>query len=429
MYVALKDLKGYTIQATDGSIGKVDEFLFDDEMWTVRYLVVNTGDWLTSRLVLISPTAITGIDRAAKTLSVALTRSQVEASPDISTDRPISRQAETVFLRYYDYPLYWRSSWIYDTYLPANDLANLSGAGTVTTSNETTGKASGDVAQDQSHLRSSREVAGYRIMSHEGEIGHVSNFIIDDSTWSIRYLAIETGRWWSGKTVLLPPQWASAIHLTDRTVTVNVPLELIKDGPTYDQSSILNYSYEARLFFHYRRSINMFTTREQFSKSLIDITTGKKVGAIYDLILDDQITKITGVILMPAGLIRRTYMGIDRASVTVMGVDVWLSTDMANAVPVEQLEKVGTSQRASEIFGREIQTEGGTKVGTVGDIILNEQGDVLGFEMKNVFVQGPIAERKTIAREAITAIGSKENPMTTVLEKAEMLSPGTLPEV
>ena len=100
-------LKGLEIRATDGEIGTVDEFYFEDETWAIRYLVVQTGGWLGGRPVLISPFSIVRADWQAKRLHVALTKKQVENSPDILAHQPVSRQHEAAFNQYYGYPYYW----------------------------------------------------------------------------------------------------------------------------------------------------------------------------------------------------------------------------------------------------------------------------------------------------------------------------------
>ena len=100
-------LKGLVIQATDGELGTVDQFYFDDETWAIRYLTVETGGWLGGRQVLISPFSILHTDWPAKRLDVALTKKQVENSPDINTHQPVSRQHEAEYNRYYGYPYYW----------------------------------------------------------------------------------------------------------------------------------------------------------------------------------------------------------------------------------------------------------------------------------------------------------------------------------
>ena len=74
-------LKDFTIRATDGEIGTLEQFYFDDETWAIRYLVVNTGGWLSGRLVLVSPIALRQAEWQSKRLDVALTKKQIENSP------------------------------------------------------------------------------------------------------------------------------------------------------------------------------------------------------------------------------------------------------------------------------------------------------------------------------------------------------------
>ena len=106
-------LKGLTIQATDGELGTVDEFYFDDETWAIRYLTVVTGGWLGGRSVLISPMSVLHTDWPAKRLDVALTKKQVENSPGIDTHVPISRQHEAEYNLYYGYPYYWGGAFLW----------------------------------------------------------------------------------------------------------------------------------------------------------------------------------------------------------------------------------------------------------------------------------------------------------------------------
>jgi hypothetical protein len=107
MLHSMKDLEGYTIGATDGVIGHVKDFYFDDEAWVIRYLVVETGAWLSSRRVLISPIAINEPNWSEKSFPAAITQEQVKNSPNIDTDKPVSRQHEIAYSGYYGYPYYW----------------------------------------------------------------------------------------------------------------------------------------------------------------------------------------------------------------------------------------------------------------------------------------------------------------------------------
>ena len=125
MQKSTKDLKGNTIVATDGDIGKVDDFYFDDKSWTIRYLVADTGNWLLGRKVLISPIALGKADLSRERLNVTLTKKQVEESPSIDTDKPVSRQHEAYYHDYYGYPYYWSGPYLWGPmYYPGLPVAD-----------------------------------------------------------------------------------------------------------------------------------------------------------------------------------------------------------------------------------------------------------------------------------------------------------------
>ncbi len=191
-------LKGYAIEASDGKIGTVSDFLFDDITWKVRWLVVDTGAWLTGRNVLIHPSAIGQANYRQRELSVKLTKAQVEGSPDLLQDRPVSRQMEQNLHAYYGCDPDWGSSY-FDMGGMISPLAPSRHLGAVSPHENTDivlGLNDGDP-----HLRSTATVTGYHIHASDGQIGHVENFLIDDATWSIRYLIVDTRNWWPGKHV------------------------------------------------------------------------------------------------------------------------------------------------------------------------------------------------------------------------------------
>jgi hypothetical protein len=243
-----KDLHGFTIRATDGEIGTVDQFYFDDETWAIRYLTVETGGWLGGRIVLISPISVSGPpDWQSKRLDVSLTKKQVENSPDVDTRQPVSRQHEIEYLGYYDYPFYWGGSnlWGPEPY-PAGlavGIAPLPKAVTARAGRES----------DDSHLRNAQEVTGYYIDAPDGEIGHLDGFVIDDETWAIRYIEVATRNWWPGKKVLVSPAWIKVVSWEDSKVYVGLSREAIKDAPEYVASLPITRQYEASLYTHYGR--------------------------------------------------------------------------------------------------------------------------------------------------------------------------------
>ncbi len=232
------NLKGMVIRATDGEVGTVDQFYFDDETWAIRYLTVITGGWLGGTEVLISPVSVTSTDWQGKCLDVSLTMHQVEQSPKIDTHRPVSRQDEAAYLKYYGYPYYWG-------FYSAGQIesAELVGSEIVA---ERVRRASTD-----SHLRSTEAVTGYSIDAADGEIGHVDGFVIDDETWAIRYMEVATRNWWPGKKVLVSPAWIRRVSWTDSTVYVGLSRDAIQTGPEYDSSAPITREYEDRLHAHY----------------------------------------------------------------------------------------------------------------------------------------------------------------------------------
>ena len=239
-----KDLKGYALGATDGDIGKLDDFYFDDESWTIRYLVAETGNWLLNRKVLISPFALGKVDSSRERLNVTLTKKQVKESPSIDTDKPVSRQHEASYHDYYRYPYYWGGPYLWGpmTY------PQLSGAAQRRFEEE---RAEREKANDF-HLRSANKVTGYHIEATDGDIGHVEDFIIDGETWEIRYMVVDTQNCWAGKKVVVAPQWIGRVSWNDSKVYVDLSRDTIKNGPEYHPDA-LNRKYEETLYDYYKR--------------------------------------------------------------------------------------------------------------------------------------------------------------------------------
>jgi len=241
------DLRGFTVGATDGDIGAVEEFYFDDTSFTVRHLIVDTGGWLGGRKVLISPMALRDIDWDGKRINAALTKAQVEASPAIDTERPVSRQHEIEYYGHFGYPYYWGGPYLWGDYaypfLPAGRVPDP----------EPERPWDGAGKGDDPHLRSSAAVTGYHIAATDGEIGHVEDFLVDDATWAIRYMIVDTRNWWPGTQVLVSPRWIERVDWRDSMVSVGLTRAQIKESPEYDPSGAVARDYETRLHDHYAR--------------------------------------------------------------------------------------------------------------------------------------------------------------------------------
>lgn len=236
------DLKGLAIQGTDGEVGTAREFYFDDDSWAIRYLIVETGGWLGGKQVLISPRSISDIDWQNRRVDVALTKSQVEHSPNIDTKLPVSRQHEANYLKYYGYPYYWGGPYLWGPdYYPS---------GLIVRPEEPQHSMLLSNAAD-SHLRSIDTVVSYHIEAIDGGIGSVNGFIFDDESWAIRYIEAVTHNWWPGKDVLFSPAWIKRISWSESKVYVGLTREAIKSGPEYIESRNITREYENEIYLHY----------------------------------------------------------------------------------------------------------------------------------------------------------------------------------
>jgi len=243
MLIKAKTLKGYKLDSKNGEIGKVKEFYFDDKHWTVRYLVADTGNWLTGRQVLISPLALIIANKEEENIGVNLTKKQIEDSPSLNSDKPVSKQFEADLHGYYGWPVYWSGLEMWGNYpYIEHDSSEWKAANQ--------NKKTWDP-----NLRSSNFITDQKIHAFDGELGHVDDFIIDDVTWAIRYLIIDTSNWWAGKKVLISPHWIDHISWEDFKVFVNLSRESIMQSPEYSEEELLTRDYETQLHRHYNRNV------------------------------------------------------------------------------------------------------------------------------------------------------------------------------
>lgn len=247
MLRSLKDIEGYQVSASDGELGKVSDFLLDDERWVIRYLVVQTTDhfFQDGSQVLISPIFFRQAEWSTHRFHLALTSEKVKNSPSIDMHKPVSRQHEQDYYRYYGYPNYWEYTgfWGMSTY-PRGLVPGMWREGMA----ERSQKPSAD-----GHLRSDKEIRGYHIQGTDEAIGHVQDCIVDDETWRIRFLVVDTSNWWMGKSVLIAPHWARNISWEQRKVFVDLSRQKIRDSPGWNPETAVNREYETRLYDYYGR--------------------------------------------------------------------------------------------------------------------------------------------------------------------------------
>jgi hypothetical protein len=256
----LKDIEGFAIGTTDGSIGEVRDFYFDDEAWVVRYFVVETGTWHSGRRVLVSPMSIGQPNWLEKLLPAAITKDQVRNGPDIDTDKPVSRQHEMGYSGYYGYPNYWGGGglWgagVYPDVLQAgyriNDPTHGNQPIRSLLKQPARDHASETRRQNDLHLRSVNEVMRYYVHAVDGDIGHVEGILVEEKTWAIRYMVVNTSNWWLGHQVIIAPEWIDHMVWEDSKVIVALTRQAVKDAPPYDSKELLRREQEKALHAHY----------------------------------------------------------------------------------------------------------------------------------------------------------------------------------
>jgi hypothetical protein len=228
MLRSIKQLYGDKLGASDGDIGHVKDFYFDDQNWAIRYLVADTGTWLPGRQVLISPYSLGRLAQAEKILRVNLTRKQIENSPSIESHKPVSRQYEEEYYRYYGWPYYWEGSGLWGlSGFPILDLPTNPLPGKPTTA------IGPQPERADAHLRSAQAVNGYHLRTGEGIIGHVCDFMVDAGNWAIGQLAIKTGHRFSGKEMLVPTKDVDRISYEESTVFATLTGEDAAQSPAH----------------------------------------------------------------------------------------------------------------------------------------------------------------------------------------------------
>jgi sporulation protein YlmC with PRC-barrel domain len=241
MYMSVKDLRYLPIRAKDGQIGFLEQVFFDDEKRAIRYLVVDADQHLEDKRVLISPIAVEGLDVTSNSLLVRLTREQVLHSPDIDTEKPVSRQKELEYNLYYGFATYWGGPGLWGPAPLPRGLFSARAA-----ADKTPRQESGDP-----HLRSSREVIGYRVQAADGRIGHIEDFIFDLADWSIQFIEVDARNWIGGKKVLVDPRWVQRVNWPERKVHLDLFLEAIKSAPPFESLAGLTPEYALKLGEHY----------------------------------------------------------------------------------------------------------------------------------------------------------------------------------
>lgn len=254
MLRSLTEPEGYRLTAMDGDIGHCHDFLFDDVLWTVRYMVVDTGRWLPGRKILISPAFLERPDWEARRFPVRLTRQQIEDSPPLDTDAPVSRRYERTYHDFFATPYYWMGNGLWGNYPYP---------GTIVPPNlEPVAPTEPEEQPDATHVRSVREVTGYKVSAKNGDdAGRIVDFVVDDLSWALRFAVVDRSRLPFSKKVLIATEWIEEVSWVYREVRVDVTAEQIEGAPEFDPSAPVNEVQETTLYDYYGRPQGRMTSR------------------------------------------------------------------------------------------------------------------------------------------------------------------------
>lgn len=244
---AVTGLLGCSVEASDGRVGVVKDFLFDDEGWRIRWMEVDAVGWLSGRKVLIHPSAIEPLDvsepsnrlpmmsgQQKPVVSVRLTKQQIQAGPATPEDAPVTKQVEVRLYEYFGWDPAWGAS-----YFRARVI-----------SKPTPPSQAGDGGADPD-LMSAASVKGYHVHATDGDLGHIENLLGDDANWDIRYLVIATRNWLPGKHVQMAPFAVTGVDAAERRVDLKVTREQVKSAPEWDPIAIAGQAAEQSLHRHF----------------------------------------------------------------------------------------------------------------------------------------------------------------------------------
>lgn len=243
MLVNVSQVEDRKILATDGPIGSIETFLFDDERWVVRYVAVSYGILLWKSTVLISPILVDGTLADGETLQTVLSKKQVKDAPSADIAKPVSRRKEEEFHRYHEIPIYWSGAGLWGTAMTP--------AAVRTAMRETTAQTEPAADEEEYHLRSTAELEGYRVAASDGEVGRVSDFIVEDDTWAIRYLRIKPTAEIRAESLVISPHWVYEINWFESTIQLSMTGQQLAGAPAVRVDPTMTREDEEKLHEHF----------------------------------------------------------------------------------------------------------------------------------------------------------------------------------
>ena len=247
MLRSLKPLENFTVTASNGEVANVVDFLFDDEAWKVKKIVMETRGLIKGgRILVASPKALANINWAGRLFHLALTREDVDRVPGVDLDVPIPASGPTEGHRFFGYDYYLGHDEIWSSDADNGLFADGHWA-------EAPLRLYG--GKGEAHLRSIKAIRGYHLQARDGPIGHLEDLLIDDQSWDVRFMAVDTRQWGPGHRVLVAPDHAR-VSWREKKIFVDLPQEVVRESPPWDPSIEVDRDYEARLHAHYSRPVH-----------------------------------------------------------------------------------------------------------------------------------------------------------------------------
>lgn len=239
-----RDLTSYLVQARDDSCGEIKDLLFDDGTWNVRYMAIDTGNWLPGRKVIIPPHELDPAQFSRDTMHVSLTRRQIENSPPLETDKPVSRQHELKIHGHYRWQPYWTGD-----VPPGESPQPIEESDLPEESN--VARASEDIEPEgDPHLRSINELRDYRIEGTQGRVGKVHDIIVDDGSWMVRHFVVDldpsVDRSSADESSLriVPVENVERVEWDQFSVFLDANAEFIRQSPEFDPTLALDQAFD-----------------------------------------------------------------------------------------------------------------------------------------------------------------------------------------
>jgi stress response protein YsnF len=262
MLKSINEIIGYTFFAKEDDVGKCKDLLFDDQLWTVRHMVADTGGWLVDKKVLVSPVMIQKTDWQTQRIFLDITKEKLEKCPSLLEDEPVSREHERKMAQVLNYPYYWADDGLWGhaaypavmTHIPEESALKV---------DEEILEERQEQDREENHLRSYQEIKGYDIEASDGNIGHVEDFILEDKTWALRYVVVDTRNWLpGGKKVLFSLNWVKKVSWEKSTFFLDISKTQVENSPEFDPEKPVNIEYETRLYDYYGRPFEENITKK-----------------------------------------------------------------------------------------------------------------------------------------------------------------------